>query len=109
MQAVGLVFFFAVLVERLIEYFIAAPVDSFNWPKVWAATVLRGVAVLAGIGVSLVFNLNAFATLGIPTQYPIAAVIITGIVIAAGSNFVNDVFSTFAGGAVKITTATTIN
>lgn len=83
MQAIGLIFFLAVLVEGIIEYF-GAPI-----PKQYKAYV----AAAFGIVVCLAYSADLPALLGFPAVWPYVGQILTGFVIGRGSNYANILIS----------------
>lgn len=76
--------FFAVLIERLIEYFIKPRVD-----------VKYIIFVALGFGLLLAFGykLDLLQTMGIVETKGWLGYGITGLVLAGGSNFLNDIMS----------------
>lgn len=82
---------FAVFVEGLIEYIF----DNGNTTK--SQPYLKYIALAAGIIVAAVFNLDGLnVVFAITSPVPFAGVVITGLVIGRGSNYVNDFFGKFA-------------
>lgn len=73
--------FFAVLIERLIEYFIK--------PRVDGKFIIYVAIVLAEL-VSFGYKLDLISSLGIGTANWIG-IALTGLVLAGGSNFLNDI------------------
>jgi len=81
---------FAVFVEGLIEYI-------FDNGNAKSQPYLKYIALAAGIIVAAVFNLDGLnVVFGITSPVPFAGVVITGLVIGRGSNYVNDFFGNFA-------------
>lgn len=83
MQAIGLIFILAVLVEGIIEYLGTAIPQAFK----------AYVAALFAVVVCLAYNADLLALLGYPAAYPYVGAILTGLVIGRGSNYLNDIVS----------------
>lgn len=76
----------AVLVEGLVEYA----------KEIKDSPTLIG-ALVAGILVSFLLDIHMFANLGLPIQFPIADVILSGVIISRGSNYTSDAISKLKG------------
>jgi len=75
----------AVIVEALITYGKAFVVDrSNNWEYIFSASI--------GIVLSLAYQLDLLATLGMESRIPVVGMVLTGILISRGSNFVWDIW-----------------
>lgn len=80
--------FFAVLIERLIEYFIK--------PRIGAQYVIFVALILAEV-VSFGYKLDLIASLGVSTTEGLLGFALTGLVLAGGSNFLNDIVGAVRG------------
>ena len=77
----------AVLVEGTITHLFGESTEEDTKP--W----LRYVALVAGVGVAIAYQLDLLAALGLPAAYPLIGWIATGLIIGRGSNYVNDFIS----------------
>ena len=50
-------------------------------------------AIVVGIGVALLTNTNIFELLGIPIAYDVIGVVLTGVLLGRGSNYIHDLMS----------------
>lgn len=57
--------------------------------KVWSYINLVG-SLLVGVLVAFVADVNIFALLGIDLKWPVVGVVLTGILISRGSNYIHD-------------------
>lgn len=80
--------FFSVLIEGMVEY-VKLSIKKNMCPEIIAA-------VLVGVGISFAFHLNFFAAVGITTDVPYVANILTGIILARGSNYMFDLIGKFS-------------
>ena len=71
----------AFLAESLVEYFVA------EWAGRWTKYIAAGV----GIAMALNFGLDIFGELlGLGSRIPYAGMVLSGLVLGRGANFVND-------------------
>lgn len=77
----GTFVFFAILIERVIEYFVK--------PRIGSQYIIY-VALLLALVVSFGYKLDLIAALGLAAEGFIGYAL-TGIVLAGGSNFLNDI------------------
>lgn len=99
MQSLILISFLAVVCERLVEYFGAS----------LAAAVKPYAAAVVGVLLCVLFSADVFALLGFPAILPYAGSAVSGLLIAGGANYINDLLSRFGAGsapAVMINAAT---
>lgn len=75
----------AVFVEGTVEYFFSA----------LRSDLLKYVALVIGVAVCVVFNLDLFGAFGLQASVPFVGAIMTGIIVGRGSNYVNDFVSKF--------------
>lgn len=78
MNGLGLVVAVAILIEGLIEYVYKIQEN----PK-------QLLSVALGVGISFLFNVQMFQNLGMET-YQIADIVLSGIIMSRGSNYVSD-------------------
>lgn len=84
MQAIGLIAI-AIVAESIWETIKMMGKDGkFNWDRIGAMVV--GLLIAFGTGVDL------FQTLGIPFRIPYIGVLLTGLLISRGANFIHDLF-----------------
>lgn len=76
----------AVLIEALVEY--AKEIKDLP--------TLIG-ALVAGILIAFLFNIHMFTNLGLPIQFPIADVILSGVILSRGSNYTSDIIGKLRG------------
>lgn len=79
--------FFAVLVEGIVEY-VKLGIQKNICPEIITAIVL-------GVGCSFAFHLDFFAAVGITTDVPYVPTVLTGIIVARGSNYMFDLLGKF--------------
>lgn len=79
--------FFAILIEGMVEYVKLAI------QKDMCAEIIG--AMVAGIGVAFAYHLDFFAAVGITTDVPYISNVLTGIIIARGSNYAFDLIGKF--------------
>lgn len=91
-----LIMILAMLIESIVTT-IAWVVDSkFNWQRVTALVVAMVLCWLASI--------DLFTAVGLPLKFPIVGMLLTGLILARGANFLNDLFRSFQtiGGIQKL-------
>lgn len=84
-ESITSVFILAVLVEGIVEYFIASEDKKQPW--------LKYVAAAIGVLVCVIYKADLLAGLGLITPIPYVGSIVTGIIIGRGSNYLNDFIS----------------
>jgi hypothetical protein len=86
-------FALAFLVEAFVEYFIGAWFDKYPKlaPYKW---LLAYVSALAGIGLSLYYSLDLLSLI-MANDVTVVGMILTGMAIGRGSNFLHQFVSTF--------------
>lgn len=96
-------FILAVLVEGIVEYFVAVP----NARQPWLKYVSLAIAVL----VCIFYKQDLLASLGLNSIFPFVGEILTGFVISRGSNYLNDFISRVRtpSPAVVVDSAATVN
>lgn len=94
MSALAALLFLASLTEAITERLFG--------PLVELQPYLAWIATAVGVVVALVFNVDLFALVGIHAVIPYGGVILTGILIGRGSNYVNDLVSTLKLGTPVI-------
>lgn len=80
--------FMAIVVEGLIEY-VKLGIQKSMCVEIIAAMVL-------GIAVAFLYNLDVFSALGIVARFDYVGNIMTGLVISRGSNYVFDLIGKFS-------------
>ena len=75
----------AVVIEALVSYGKMIVVDKkIQWPVI--------IAIALGIAVAVAFGLDIFAQIGMRSTIPYFGIVLTGMVISRGSNYVYDLF-----------------
>lgn len=78
--------FSAIVIEGLITYGKTLVVDhKFQWQVL--------ASMLLGMGCAVAFNIDLFATAGIEASVPYVGMILTGVLLSRGSNYVFDLLS----------------
>ena len=85
LETLTIAFTLAILVEGLIEYFVAKKDTSQPWLKYVAAGV--------GVFVCVVYKVDILASLGAVTAIPHVGSVLTGLIVGRGSNYLNDFIS----------------
>lgn len=80
----------ATLVEGFTEY-LFGEVQS-------AKPYLRYIALALGVGVSLAYGIDILGILGLVSPFPLVGQIISGLILGRGSNYVNDIMTSFTKG-----------
>jgi hypothetical protein len=92
----GGIFLLAAVVEALTEYLVRPIVKliyvslspSRQAPETMDA--LRYVSAVVGVVLCWAYNMDLLAMAGLTAQVPFVGVVVTGLLIGRGSNFVND-------------------
>ena len=79
--------FFAILIEGMVEYI------KLGIQKNMCGEIIG--AMVGGLVVAFGFHLDLFAAVGITTDVPFISTILTGIIVARGSNYVWDLIGKF--------------
>jgi len=82
----------AVLTEAIWENLKRVIPETGLFKKHWEYIGKLG-AIVVGIGVALLTNTNIFELLGIPIAYDVIGVILTGVLLGRGSNYIHDLMS----------------
>ncbi len=90
MNIIGITFL-AVLLEGTLA-FLVGPSNEHTGPRNW----VKYVALLAGVLLSIGYKIDLPSSVGLTTTLPILNYIISGIVIGRGSNYVNDIITSFS-------------
>ena len=89
----------SVLVEGLISW-----VDAFATADKQAKVKL-GASIIAGLLISVSFNFDIMSILGYNSAYPLVGSVITGLLIARGSNYFFDLVGKLTNGGSTVVTA----
>ena len=98
MQMFSIVFG-AVIAEALIEYANMVVTDNdhrLDWRVIMSAVI--------GIGVALAFGIDLFEVIGIAAKVPYVGMVLTGVVISRGSNYIHDILKKIVGEKAKAVT-----
>lgn len=94
MEGIGLILAVAVLVEGLTQY-VKEVVASNKEVK-----IAYVISLVAGIGLTLVFQAQFFTALGLKVVHPVIDMILTGIILSRGSNYVHDLITRLGGNKI---------
>lgn len=86
--------FTAIVLEGIVEY-VKLAVNKNMCVEIIAT-------IVAGVGAALAFNLDMFALAGIPAQMPYVGSVLTGILIARGSNYIFDLIGRLTESKTKL-------
>lgn len=79
--------FMSIVVEGIIEYV------KLGFQKSICAEIIASMII--GVGVAFLFDLDIFSALGITARFDYVGNILTGLVVARGSNYVFDLIGKF--------------
>ena len=96
MDGLTLVFFLAVVVEKLIEIFKEIVYAIPFLPDKFRPLTLDMLSLAFGLLLAFQANIDTFNLLNIKIVDPIIGVVITGLVIGKGANFAHDFFTSFS-------------
>lgn len=93
--ALGLAFFLALAVERIIEYFFKQPIDkiadeTYRTLALRLLTLLFGGLVAFGLGLDLITPLALAA--GVIIRWPFLPAILTAVIVGGGSTLLHDLW-----------------
>jgi len=80
----------AMFVEAVVEYISAAFSKDFH-PKCL-------MSISLGAAFAIFYRLDLLAVFGLTTQVPVAGMVLTGILLSRGSNFISDFIKRLGGG-----------
>jgi len=86
------VVFGAVIAEALIEYVNMVVTDDdhrLDWRVIMSAVI--------GVGVSIAFGIDLFEVIGMAAKVPFVGMVLTGVVISRGSNYIHDILKKIMG------------
>ncbi|KPL72249.1 hypothetical protein ADN00_15645 [Ornatilinea apprima] len=75
----------SLLIEAVVTNIKWVLEGGYNWPRI--------TALVVGIGVAVIFQLDLFAALTMIGIVPFVGFVLTGIILARGANFVNDLIT----------------
>ena len=91
------VIFGAIIAEALIEYANMAVRDKgVDWRVIASAVI--------GVGVALAFGIDLFEVVGIAARVPVVGMVLTGVIISRGSNYIHDILKKIMGEKAKALT-----
>jgi len=79
--------FFAILIEGFVEYV------KLSFQRKMCTEIIG--AMICGIGIALVYDLDLIAAVGITTEVPYVSNVLTGLILSRGSNYVFDLIGKF--------------
>lgn len=89
-MAIVSILFLATFVEGLTEYLFAQEGKVQPW--------LKYIALVLGVGAAVIYRVDLPATLGLTSGFVYANYVVSGLIIGRGSNYVNDIVTTFKQG-----------
>lgn len=95
MTTIVLIFMLAVVVEGLVEYVKSCAAQA---GRVIPALAIQITALVAAVGLALLTGADIFAELGIMLGYPVVGVVITGVFLSRGSNYMSDLIGRLRNG-----------
>lgn len=95
MDGLALVFFFAVVVEKLVEIFKDIVYAIPFLPDKFKPLTLEILSLACGLLLAFQSHINAFELLNINISNPVVGIITTGLVIGKGANFAHDFFTSY--------------
>lgn len=90
MEALAGIFLLATLIEGLITYLFGSSPEGAPERK-----HLKFVSLGLGIAAAIAYRVDIPAMIGLTTAIPFVGYIVSGLVIGRGSNYLNDIISTF--------------
>lgn len=81
----GAILFLAIFTEGTVEYFFGS--------SAWAQPYLAWIALVVGVFVAIAYNIDIPGLAGLTTNFGIVSNIVSGVIIARGSNYVSDILS----------------
>lgn len=92
------------LAAAVLATFVEGTVEYIFSDSAAAKPYLKYIALAVGVGVSLAYNLDILAALGIVSPIPFVGAVISGLIIGRGSNYLNDFVTSFQKPKVVVTT-----
>ena len=89
MEIIGIMFL-AVLLEGTLAFLLGKS-DESTGPREW----VKYVSLVGGIALSIAYRVDIPSMVGLSTAVPLVNFIVSGIVIGRGSNYVNDIITSF--------------
>lgn len=86
-KSITALLFFAILIEGFVEYI------KLSIQKKMCAEIIG--AMVCGIGIAFAYHLDLFSAVGITTDVPYISNVLTGLILARGSNYVFDLIGKF--------------
>lgn len=96
MEGLTLVFFLAIVVEKLVEIFKDTVYAIPFLPDKFRPLTLNIISMAIGLLLAFQANIDAFKLLDVKVVDPLIGVVITGLVISKGANFAHDFFHSFS-------------
>ena len=90
----------AFITESMTEYIFAVWFDlaAKRWPVLVEIAPLRYVAMLVGVGLAFAYQLDLlYAAFGVVAGAPYVGILITGLAIGRGANWLHDFASRYLG------------
>jgi len=95
MDGLALVFFLAVIVEKVVEIFKDIVYTIPFFPDKFRPLTLEVLSLVCGVVIAFQSNINALELLDVKISTPAVGIVITGLVIGKGANFAHDFFHSF--------------
>ena len=97
-KSITALLFFSILIEGFVEYI------KLSFQNKMCAEIIG--AMVCGVGVAFAYHLDFFSAIGITTDVPYISNVLTGLILARGSNYVFDLIGKFTEAeedAIKLT------
>lgn len=95
MDGLALVFFLAVLVEKVVEIFKDIVYSVPFFPDKFRPLTLELLSLACGVILAFQSSINAFEFLNVEISNPRVGMVVTGLVIGKGANFAHDFFHSY--------------
>lgn len=95
MDGLALVFFLAVLVEKVVEIFKDIVYSVPFFPDKFRPLTLELLSLACGVILAFQSSINAFELLNVEISNPKVGMVVTGLVIGKGANFAHDFFHSY--------------
>ena len=86
-KSITALLFFSILIEGFVEYI------KLSIQKKMCGEIIG--AMVCGVGIAFAYHLDLFSAVGITTDVPYISNVLTGLILARGSNYVFDLIGKF--------------
>lgn len=92
MEAIAGIFLLATLIEGLISYIFGSTGEVGVQS---GRSYVKYISLALGIGAAIAYRVDIPAMVGLVSPLPFVSYIVSGLIIGRGSNYLNDIISTF--------------